>query len=75
MKQTKPDFYKLDSPEIHTNADKLIINGVSKFDSEITSTRKLTPSRRYILKRKSDLIGCPIEWENGDEYGEVNEDL
>jgi len=55
--------------------DKLIINGESKFHSELNYSRQIPESKRYVIKRKSDKLGSPIEKEFWDENFDNEEDL
>ena len=55
--------------------DKLIVNGESKFQSELNYSWQVPESKRYVLKWKSDKLGSPIEKELRDENYDVDEDL
>ena len=51
------------------------MEGQSKFESELSYTKQIPEQNWFVLKRKHDPLGVPLEREYGDENGEVNQDL
>lgn len=74
----KPARFQLTLPSItksNTTVSDMLIEGSSKFRRELSAAKRVRERSRFLVKRRSDPIGVPIEREYGDEWGCVNQDL